>query len=301
MIQELFAFINSFASKYLFWIESPQITKIDIVEIVIISFLLYNILVWIKKTRAWNLLKGILVVAVFILIAAVFQMNTILWIVGKIVNVVAIAIVIVFQPELRRALEQLGQKSFLTSLFSFDSQKEQERFSEKVAGELVKATYEMAKVKTGALIVIEQNVVLSEYERTGIALDSLVSSQLLINIFEHNTPLHDGAIIVRGNRVVSATCYLPLSDNMELSKELGTRHRAAVGISEVCDALTIVVSEETGNVSIAIGGELYRNVDAEYLRGKLNFIRKGSMDVSRFRIWKRRMRHVSKNDEASDK
>ena len=151
------------------------------------------------------------------------------------------------------------------------------------------------------MIVIEQNVVLSEYERTGIALDSLVSSQLLINIFEHNTPLHDGAIIVRGNRVVSATCYLPLSDNMELSKELGTRHRAAVGISEVCDALTIVVSEETGNVSIAIGGELYRNVDAEYLRGKLNFIRKGSMDVSRFRIWKRRMRHVSKNDEASDK
>ena len=301
MIQELFAFINSFASKYLFWVESPQITKIDIVEIVIISFLLYNILVWIKKTRAWNLLKGILVVAVFILIAAVFQMNTILWIVGKIVNVVAIAIVIVFQPELRRALEQLGQKSFITSLFSFDSQKEQERFSEKVAGELVKATYEMAKVKTGALIVIEQNVVLSEYERTGIALDSLVSSQLLINIFEHNTPLHDGAIIVRGNRVVSATCYLPLSDNMELSKELGTRHRAAVGISEVCDALTIVVSEETGNVSIAIGGELYRNVDAEYLRGKLNFIRKGSMDVSRFRIWKRRMRHVSKYDETSDK
>lgn len=301
MIQELFAFINSFASKYLFWIESPQITKIDIVEIVIISFLLYNILVWIKKTRAWNLLKGILVVAVFILIAAVFQMNTILWIVGKIVNVVAIAIVIVFQPELRRALEQLGQKSFLTSLFSFDSQKEQERFSEKVAGELVKATYEMAKVKTGALIVIEQNVVLSEYERTGIALDSLVSSQLLINIFEHNTPLHDGAIIVRGNRVVSATCYLPLSDNMELSKELGTRHRAAVGISEVCDALTIVVSEETGNVSIAIGGELYRNVDAEYLKGKLNFIRKGAMDVARFRIWKRRMKNVPKNDETSGK
>lgn len=301
MIQELFAFINSFASKYLFWIEMPQITKIDIVEIVIISFLLYNILVWIKKTRAWNLLKGIIVVAVFILIAAIFQMNTILWIAGKIVNVVAIAIVIVFQPELRRALEQLGQKSFLTSLFSFDSQKEQERFSEKVTNELVKATYEMAKVKTGALIVIEQNVVLSEYERTGIALDSLVSSQLLINIFEHNTPLHDGAIIVRGDRVVSATCYLPLSDNMELSKELGTRHRAAVGISEVCDALTIVVSEETGNVSIAIGGELYRNVDAEYLKGKLNFIRKGSMDVSRFRIWKRRMKRVSKNDETSDK
>ena len=301
MIKELFAIINSFASKYLFWVDRPQITKIDIVEIILISFLIYNILVWFKKTRAWNLLKGIIVVLVFVLIAAMFQMNTILWIAGKTINVAVIAIIIVFQPELRRALEQLGQKNFLTSLFSFDSQKNQERFSERVTTELVKATYEMAKVKTGALIVVEQDVVLGEFERTGIALDSLVSSQLLINIFEHNTPLHDGAVIIRGNRVVSATCYLPLSDNMELSKELGTRHRAAVGISEVCDALTIVVSEETGNVSIAIGGELYRNVDAEYLKGKLNFIRKGAMDVARFRIWKRRMRHVPKSDEASGK
>lgn len=301
MIQELFAIINSFASKYLFWIEMPQITKIDIAEIIILSFLIYNILVWIKKTRAWNLLKGIIVVVIFILVCAMFQMNTILWLAGKTINVAVIAIIIVFQPELRRALEQLGQRNFITSLFSFESQKNQERFGERVVGELVKATYEMAKVKTGALIVIEQDVVLEEYERTGIALDSLVSSQLLINIFEHNTPLHDGAVIVRGDRIVSATCYLPLSDNMELSKELGTRHRAAVGISEVSDALTIVVSEETGNVSIAIGGELYRNADAEYLRGKLNFIRKGSMDVSRFRIWKRRMKYVSKNDETPDK
>ena len=286
MRKDLFAILNSFASKYLFWVDSYTITKIDIAEIIIISFLIYNILIWFKQTRAWNLLKGIIVVLVFVLVAAIFQMNTILWIAGKTINVAVIAIIIVFQPELRRALEQLGQKSFITSLFSFDSQK---------------ATYEMAKVKTGALIVIEQDVTLKEYERTGIALDSLVSSQLLINIFEHNTPLHDGAIIVRGNRIVSATCYLPLSDNMGLSKELGTRHRAAVGISEVCDALTIVVSEETGNVSIAIGGELYRNVDAEYLKGKLNFIRKGSMDVARFKIWKRRMKNVKENDEASGK
>ena len=299
MIQELFASVNSFASKYLFWVDSPQITKIDIVEIIIISFLIYNILVWVKQTRAWNLLKGIIVVLIFVMLAAMFQMNNILWIAGKTINVAVIAIIIVFQPELRRALEQLGQKNFITSVFSFDSQKNQERFSERVVSEIVKATYEMAKVKTGALIVIEQDVVLREYERTGIPLDSLVSSQLLINIFEHNTPLHDGAILVRVERVVSATCYLPLSDNMELSKELGTRHRAAVGISEVCDALTIVVSEETGNVSIAVGGELYRNVDAEYLKGKLNFIRKGSMDVARFRIWKRRMKHVQENDEAS--
>lgn len=300
MIDNLFAILNSFASKYLFWIDSPQIGKIDVVEIIIISFLIYNILVWFKKTRAWNLLKGIIVVAAFIIVAAMFQMNTILWIVSKVINVAVIAIVVVFQPELRRALEQLGQKSFITSLFSFDSQKNQERFSERTVNEIVKAAYEMAKVKTGALIVIEQNVVLGEYERTGICLDSLLSSQLLINIFEHNTPLHDGAIIVRGDRIVSATCYLPLSDNMGLSKELGTRHRAAVGISEVSDALTIVVSEETGNVSIAVGGELYRNVDAEYLRGKLNFIRKGSMDVARFRIWKRRMKNVQESNETSD-
>ena len=299
MVQELFAILNSFASKYLFWVDRPTITKTDIAEIIIIAVLIYNILVWFKQTRAWNLLKGIIVVMVFVLIAAMFQMNTILWIAGKTINVAVIAIIIVFQPELRRALEQLGQKNFITTLFSFESQKAQERFSERVANEIVKATYEMAKVKTGALIVIEQDVALGEYERTGIALDSMISSQLLINIFEHNTPLHDGAIILRGDRIVSATCYLPLSDNLSLSKELGTRHRAAVGISEVCDALTIVVSEETGNVSIAIGGELYRNVDAEYLKGKLNFIRKGAMDVARFRIWKRRMKHVPKNDEAS--
>ncbi|MCI9530610.1 MAG: TIGR00159 family protein [Lachnospiraceae bacterium] len=299
MVQELFAILNSFASKYLFWVDRPTITKTDIAEIIIIAVLIYNILVWFKQTRAWNLLKGIIVVMVFVLIAAMFQMNTILWIAGKTINVAVIAIIIVFQPELRRALEQLGQKNFITTLFSFESQKAQERFSERVANEIVKATYEMAKVKTGALIVIEQDVALGEYERTGIALDSMISSQLLINIFEHNTPLHDGAIILRGDRIVSATCYLPLSDNLSLSKELGTRHRAAVGISEVCDALTIVVSEETGNVSIAIGGELYRNVDAEYLKGKLNFIRKGAMDVARFRIWKRRMKHVQKNDEAS--
>ncbi|MCI9647010.1 MAG: TIGR00159 family protein [Lachnospiraceae bacterium] len=299
MVQDLFAALNTFASKYLFWVDRPTITKTDIAEIIIITVLIYNILVWIKQTRAWNLLKGIIVVLVIVLIAAMFQMNTILWLASKTINVAVIAIIIVFQPELRRALEQLGQKNFFTSLFSFDSQKGQERFSERVTNEVVKATYEMAKVKTGALIVIEQDVNLGEYERTGIALDSMISSQLLINIFEHNTPLHDGAIIVRGERIVSATCYLPLSDNLSLSKELGTRHRAAVGISEVCDALTIVVSEETGNVSIAIGGELYRNVDAEYLKGKLNFIRKGAMDVARFRIWKRRMRHVQKNDEAS--
>ena len=151
----------------------------------------------------------------------------------------------------------------------------------------------MAKVKTGALIVIEQNTTLAEYERTGIALDSIITSQLLINIFEHNTPLHDGAVIVRGDRIVSATCYLPLSDNMELSKELGTRHRAGVGISEVTDSLTIIVSEETGGVSLAYKGKLTRDVDAQTLRKQLVILQDKTVDTKKFRLWKGR----GKNEE----
>jgi len=151
----------------------------------------------------------------------------------------------------------------------------------------VRACFELGKNKTGALIVIEQDILLTDYEKTGIPVDGIVTSQLLINIFEHNTPLHDGAVIVRGDRIVSATCYLPLSDNMQISKELGTRHRAAVGISEVTDTMTLVVSEETGNVSIAIAGELIRAVDQDYLKKKLTFIQKKSIDVKRYKLWKK--------------
>ena len=147
-------------------------------------------------------------------------------------------------------------------------------------------------MKTGALIVVEDEIVLAESERTGIAVDGILTSQLLINIFEKNTPLHDGAVIVRGDRVVSATCYLPLTDSLSISKDLGTRHRAAVGISEVSDSLTIVVSEETGKVSIAIGGELYRNVDADFLRNKLMYIQKREKKVSKIESWKRRLKDV---------
>jgi diadenylate cyclase len=230
-------------------------------------------------------MKGIIVILVFIALAAIFKLSTILWIVGKAINTLLIAVVVVFQPELRKALEQLGRKNFLTSLFP-DSSEGNERFSDRTIEELVRATYEMAKVKTGALIVIEQDTNLSEYESTGIELDSMVSSQLLINIFEHNTPLHDGAVIMRGNRLMAATCYLPLSDNMELSKELGTRHRAAVGISEVTDSFTIVVSEETGSVSIAVGGRIFRNIDGDKLKSHLVRLQNKQIDVKRFRLWK---------------
>lgn len=152
--------------------------------------------------------------------------------------------------------------------------------------ELIKAAFEMSKNKTGALIVIEQNVALGDYERTGIPIDAVVSSQLLVNIFEHNTPLHDGAVIMRNNRIVAATCYLPLSDSLEINKELGTRHRAGIGISEVSDSMTIIVSEETGDVSVAVGGELFRGLDADNLRKKLSYIQNKSLDVKRFRLWK---------------
>lgn len=290
--------IISFVEKYFVRLSFPDVGPIDIVEITILSFLVYQIMLWIKNTRAWMLLKGIVVLGVFIFIAYIFNMNTILWIAGKSINVAIIAIVIIFQPELRGALEQIGRKNFLSAIFSFEGTKDgKERFSDKTINDIVKAVYEMSKVKTGALIVIEQDILLSEYERTGILLDSIVSSQLLINIFEHNTPLHDGAIIVRGNRVTSATCYLPLSDNMDLSKDLGTRHRAAVGISEVSDSLTIIVSEETGKVSIAIGGELIRNLDADSLKSKLVLIQNKSIDVKRFRLWKGRLKNEKKANQ----
>ena len=158
----------------------------------------------------------------------------------------------------------------MASFFTLDAGKEvQERFTDKTINELVKACFDMGEARTGALIVIEQNIRLSEYERTGINVDAVLTSQLLINIFEHNTPLHDGAVLVRGNRIVAATCYLPLSDNMELSKQLGTRHRAGVGISEVSDSLTIIVSEETGQVSMAQNGQLSRGLTSAELRSAL--------------------------------
>ena len=287
--------IKAFFKEYFSWItwlSLPEIDVIDVVEILIIAFALYHIIIWVKDTRAWILLKGILVLLIFCLMAYILHMNVILWIFSKTIGVGITAIIIVFQPELRRALEQLGRGKILSTLVPFDDSKgNEEKISEKTINEIVKATFELGKAKTGALIVIENKVPLNEYERTGIMLDSAISSQLLINIFEHNTPLHDGAIIVRNNRITAATCYLPLSDNMELSKELGTRHRAGVGIGEVSDSLTIIVSEETGKVSIALGGELIRNVDGAYLKGKLENLNGKTNDNKRrkIKLWKGRL------------
>jgi len=286
--------VNYFLQNYLSKIYIPQLSWTDTIEIIIIAFLLYNILVWIKDTRAWALLKGIIVIGVFTLIAFILNLRTILWIASKTINVGIIALVIIFQPELRRALEQLGRKKILTSIFRFEGEKD-ERFSNKTINELIRATFDLAKDKTGALIVLEQEMMLQEYEKTGIEIDAVVTSQLLINIFEHNTPLHDGAVIIRDNRVIAATCYLPLSDNMSLSKSLGTRHRAAIGISEVTDSFTIIVSEETGSVSVAVGGELIHDMDGDSIRSKLEYMRRKNIDVKSFKRWKGRLKNEGKN------
>ncbi|MBQ5558615.1 MAG: diadenylate cyclase CdaA [Lachnospiraceae bacterium] len=256
--------------NYFSWLQLPEFDFIDLLEIGLIAYAVYQIIIWIKKSRAWTLLKGLVMLFAICGFAILFNMNVILWIFDKCLAVGITVLVVVFQPELRKALEQLGRNQFMSSLFFLDDNKSRgEGFSAKTINEIVRATFELARTKTGALIVIANQESLAEYERTGIVLDAMISSQLLINIFEHNTPLHDGAIVVKDERIVAATCYLPLSDNMGLSKELGTRHRAGVGISEVTDSMTIIVSEETGKVSIAVGGELIRNVDGEYLKSRL--------------------------------
>lgn len=290
--------VSSFIGDFLNNIYRPNVEFSDIAEILIIAFFLYHIILWMNTSRAWTLLKGILVIIIFALIAYLCKFTTILWIAGKTINVALIAVVVIFQPELRKALEQLGNKRYLAGLLQFDDLKDKkEIFSDRTIDELVKASYEMAKHKTGALIVIEQEINLQDYINTGIDIDAFVSNQLLINIFEHNTPLHDGAVIIRGNRIVSATCYLPLSDNMDLSKELGTRHRAGAGISEATDAFVIIVSEETGKVSIAHNGQLVRNVDGEYLRNKLELLKIGNLDTGkRIKIWKRGGRSDEENN-----
>ena len=256
--------LNSFAEKYLANLHIPFIQVTDILEIIIISFLVYHILLWIKQTRAWALLKGLIVILVFLFIAVLLNMTTILWIAQNVFSIAMIALVVMLQPELRKALEELGRKNFFSSMLV--DKKDVNKLSARTINEIVKACVEMGKVRTGALIVVEKMQSLADYERTGIEVDGLVSSQLLINIFEKNTPLHDGAVIIRENRVTSATCYLPLSDNMALSKELGTRHRAGIGISEVTDSVTVIVSEETGKISVAHEGELETNLDADRLR-----------------------------------
>lgn len=268
----------------------------DIFEILIIAFLVYYILAWMKVTRSWRMMKGLVVICLFLLAANAMNMTTIIWLTQNVLGFAVTVIIVVMQPELRHALEQLGQKNFLPS-FSDSSRKREDAFSEKTLNEIAKACVEMGRARTGALIVIERKESLKEYERTGIEVDAIVTSQLLINIFEHNTPLHDGAIIIRGNRVTYATCYLPLSDNLGLSKELGTRHRAGVGVSEVTDSLTVIVSEETGGISMAYEGTLRRHLSAEELKEKMRKVMNMNEEEDTKGRLKRKGRNRAKNEK----
>ena len=269
-------------SNFLSRLYLPKIQFIDVLEILLIAVLLYLFMNWIKSTRAYNLLKGILVIFAFVILASLFQMNTILWIIRNLASIAAMALVIIFQPELRRALEKLGQQQLLSSFLPREFGREFDLwFSDSTITEIVRAVSDMSSERTGALIVIEQGVTLEEYVMTGIRMDAIVSSQLIQNIFEHNTPLHDGAVIIRGDRIVAATSYLPLSDSEAISKRFGTRHRAGVGISEVSDSFTIIVSEETGRLSYAVNGKLITGVSISELREKLYEIQKKNRRTER--------------------
>lgn len=272
----------------------PKITLANVLEILLISFLIYKILIWIQNTKAWTLLKGGLFIIGFYLLAVALHFNTITWIISNMGQLALIALLIIFQPELRKALEQLGRSNLLKGFFLSEEVQKPEGYTEKTVNEIVRAAFEMGKVKTGALIVIERENPLREIERTGIEVDGIVTSQLLINIFEHNTPLHDGAVVIRGNRITAATCYLPLSDNLNISKDLGTRHRAALGISESTDSLTVVVSEETGRVSVAQGGQLARISDVDTLREVLAVETKEEANTGLFKLWKGRLKNERK-------
>ncbi|WIW70024.1 MULTISPECIES: diadenylate cyclase CdaA [Anaerosinus] len=240
------------------------ISFLDIVDILIVAFILYKLYMLLKDTRAITLVKGLLVLLVLTMVSNWLGLNVIYWLMQKTVTLVFVALPLVFQPELRRTLEHLGQgKLFGKSVFLNIEE------AKSLVNELDKAVMVLAQNKIGALIVLERENILSDYIATGIQIDGLVSSEFLINVFIPNTPLHDGAAIIRGNRMISAGCLLPLTDDRTLSKELGTRHRAAIGITEQSDAIVLVVSEETGTISIARGGRLTRHLDSEKLKQNL--------------------------------
>lgn len=231
------------------------------IDIVLVWYVIYKLINIIKGTKAVQLLKGIFVILLVKVASDFFGLTTLSWMMEQVITYGFLAIIIIFQPELRRALEQLGRGRF----FSRSNNPEDED-QEKTVEAIMKATDYMAKRRIGALISIERETGMSDYIETGIGLNSRISSELLINIFIPNTPLHDGAVIIQRNNVAAAACYLPLSESPFISKELGTRHRAALGISEVTDSITVVVSEETGAISLTKNGELHRDLKADEFR-----------------------------------
>ncbi|HLQ94939.1 MAG TPA: diadenylate cyclase CdaA [Pseudogracilibacillus sp.] len=236
-----------------------QILRVT-VDIAIVWYVFYKLIMIIRGTKAIQLLKGILVVILVWLASILLNLQTIQWITNQAILWGFLVIIILFQPELRRALEQLGRGS----IFTRSSRSEEEVIEQTIQAIITSCQY-MAKRRIGALISIELDTGLGEYAETGTPIEGEVTHQLLTNIFTPNTPLHDGAVIMRENKIAAAACYLPLSESPSISKELGTRHRAAIGISEVTDAFTIIVSEETGGISCSKNGELFREIDDEQL------------------------------------
>lgn len=257
----------------------PYIRIIDVIQIFLITIVLYNMILWLQNTKAWNLLKGILLLMLFYIVAAVLDMTVIIWMVNNCLSVVIMVFVVVFQPEFRQALERLGRNmgsgrsgNFLASLvpIEFGERKEENQFTKQTVMEILNAVFAMASVKTGALIVIQNTMPIVHYvQRWGTNIDAIVGSELLINIFEKDTPLHDGAVVIIGNRVASAKCFLPLNEMEGISSKLGTRHHAAAGISEITDSVTVIVSEQTGRVSIARDGRIKTNLDRKSLEKEL--------------------------------
>lgn len=239
-----------------------------IIDISVVSWVVYKLIILVRETRAWQLIKGILLILIATELSRLLGLKTIYFILSGLLSVMAIGAIVLFQPELRRALEQIGRSRF-KDIFIFDEENSRIQVTA-VIEEIVKACSELSAKYTGALIVIERETKIGEIINTGTQLESHVSSELLINLFVPDTPLHDGAVIIRDNRIKAAACFLPLTDNPNLSKELGTRHRAALGITEVSDSIAVVVSEESGKISFALNGGLTRNLTTDTLRKALN-------------------------------
>ncbi|GEO69049.1 diadenylate cyclase CdaA [Levilactobacillus acidifarinae] len=234
---------------------------VNVLDILVVWFVIYELIVMLRGTKAIQLFRGVILILVVKVISSYFGLNTVSWLMDQVINWGVIAVIIIFQPEIRRGLEHLGRGSLFVRM-----RNENEAANRMIAG-LDKAIQYMSKRRIGALMTIQQDTGLEDYIETGIKLDAELTGELLINIFIPNTPLHDGAVIIRNNRIAVAAAYLPLSESNLIPKELGTRHRAAVGISEVTDALTIVISEETGEVSITKNNELLRGLTQEdYLK-----------------------------------
>jgi diadenylate cyclase len=251
----------------------------EIIDILLVTVVIYKLMTLIRGTRAVQLLKGIMVVVGGWLLSSYFGLETLSWLMSQAMTYGVLAVIIIFQPELRRALEQLGRGRFFARTSNAESE-----LDTKMIANTVKAVQYLGKRRIGALIVFERETGLKDYIETGIDINANITSELLVNVFIPNTPLHDGAVIIRNRQLVAAGCYLPLSENPFISKELGTRHRAALGLSEVTDGIALVVSEETGHITVAHNGDLHRNLSEDELLNLLDReLRKTSYQANPFR------------------